>query len=41
MIKLFSLLMLKLTRLIVRLDTVRDAMHQADLIRDEIEEANK
>lgn len=39
--KLFGLLMLKLSRLIVKLDTVRDAMHQGDLLWKEIEEANK
>lgn len=36
--KLFSLLMLKLSRLIVNLDTARDAMHQGDLLWREINE---
>ena len=36
--KLFGAIMLRLTRLIVRLDTVREAVHQGNLLWREINE---
>lgn len=41
MTKLWSGIMLKLTRLIVRLDTARDAVRQAQSITEEIKAVNK
>lgn len=39
--KIWSEIMLKLTRLLVRLDTARDAVRQAQSITEEIKAVNK